>query len=70
MYDLEEQDQIDALKSWWKQYGNLVTTVSRVSRSPDPRGSAQCGDEGREQRRHEQPRQQVPDRHLPDPQQP
>jgi predicted negative regulator of RcsB-dependent stress response len=27
MYDLEEQDQIDALKSWWKQYGNLVTTV-------------------------------------------
>jgi len=27
MYDLEEQDQIDALKSWWKQNGNLVLTV-------------------------------------------
>jgi predicted negative regulator of RcsB-dependent stress response len=23
-YDLEEQEQIDALKSWWKQNGNLV----------------------------------------------
>src|SRR3954447_21117995 len=27
MYDLEEQDQIDALKSWWKQNGNLVVMV-------------------------------------------
>ena len=27
MYDLEEQDQIDALKSWWKQNGTLVLTV-------------------------------------------
>ena len=27
MYDLEEQEQIDALKSWWKQHGNLVMTV-------------------------------------------
>lgn len=24
-YDLEEQEQLDALKAWWKQYGNLVT---------------------------------------------
>lgn len=24
-YDLEEQDQIAALKSWWKEYGNVVT---------------------------------------------
>lgn len=24
-YDLEEQEQIAALKSWWKEYGNLVT---------------------------------------------
>lgn len=24
-YDLEEQEQIDQLKAWWKQYGNLVT---------------------------------------------
>lgn len=23
-YDLEEQEQIDAIKAWWKQYGNLV----------------------------------------------
>lgn len=23
-YDLEEQEQIDALKAWWKQYGNAV----------------------------------------------
>ena len=24
-YDLEEQEQIETLKSWWRQYGNLVT---------------------------------------------
>jgi predicted negative regulator of RcsB-dependent stress response len=24
-YDLEEQEQLATLKSWWKQYGNLVT---------------------------------------------
>ena len=24
-YDLEEQEQIESLKSWWKQYGNLLT---------------------------------------------
>jgi len=24
-YNLEEQEQIDQLKAWWKQYGNLVT---------------------------------------------
>ncbi|MCL2524700.1 MAG: tetratricopeptide repeat protein [Betaproteobacteria bacterium] len=24
-YDLEEQEQIDQLKTWWKMYGNLVT---------------------------------------------
>jgi predicted negative regulator of RcsB-dependent stress response len=23
-YDLEEQEQIDALKAWWKQHGNLI----------------------------------------------
>jgi predicted negative regulator of RcsB-dependent stress response len=27
-YDLEEQEQIDALKAWWRQYGNLVITVA------------------------------------------
>jgi predicted negative regulator of RcsB-dependent stress response len=27
MYDLEEQEQIDALKAWWKSHGNLVVTV-------------------------------------------
>ncbi len=26
-YDLEEQEQIDSLKTWWNMYGNLVTTV-------------------------------------------
>lgn len=24
-YDLEEQEQIDSLKTWWRMYGNLVT---------------------------------------------
>jgi len=24
-YDHEEQEQLDALKAWWKQYGNLIT---------------------------------------------
>ena len=26
-YDLEEQEQLDEIKTWWKQYGNLVTNV-------------------------------------------
>lgn len=26
-YDLEEQEQIDTLKTWWKMYGNLVSGV-------------------------------------------
>lgn len=26
-YDLEEQEQLDSLKTWWKMYGNLVTSV-------------------------------------------
>ena len=26
-YDLEEQEQIDTIKTWWKMYGNLVTAV-------------------------------------------
>lgn len=30
VYDLEEQEQLDELKTWWKQYGNLVTAVSVV----------------------------------------
>ena len=29
-YDLEEQEQLDELKTWWKQYGNLVTTIVTV----------------------------------------
>ena len=24
-YDLEEQEQLESLKAWWKQYGNTVT---------------------------------------------
>lgn len=27
MYDLEEQEQIDELKAWWKQHGQLVILV-------------------------------------------
>ncbi|HEY6898336.1 MAG TPA: tetratricopeptide repeat protein [Rhodocyclaceae bacterium] len=27
VYDLEEQEQLDELKTWWKQYGNLVTSL-------------------------------------------
>ena len=26
-YDLEEQEQIDSLKTWWKMYGNLLTGI-------------------------------------------
>lgn len=26
-FDLEEQEQLDAIKTWWKMYGNLVTAV-------------------------------------------
>lgn len=26
-YDLEEQEQLDDLKAWWKQWGNLITGV-------------------------------------------
>lgn len=29
-YDLEEQEQLDTIKTWWKMYGNLVTTVITV----------------------------------------
>ncbi len=33
-YDLEEQEQIDELKSWWKEYGTLVmVTVAAASLS-------------------------------------
>src|SRR5262249_17940813 len=28
MYDLEEQEKIDELKAWWKQYGQLVIAVA------------------------------------------
>jgi predicted negative regulator of RcsB-dependent stress response len=30
VYDLEEQEQLAELKTWWKQYGNLVTSVLLV----------------------------------------
>lgn len=26
-YDLEEQEQLDELKTWWKMYGNIVTGI-------------------------------------------
>jgi predicted negative regulator of RcsB-dependent stress response len=28
VYDLEEQEKIDDLKAWWKQWGNLITWVA------------------------------------------
>ena len=27
VYDLEEQEKIDSLKSWWRSYGSLVTII-------------------------------------------
>jgi predicted negative regulator of RcsB-dependent stress response len=30
VYDLEEQEQLDELKTWWKQYGNLATSAMLV----------------------------------------
>lgn len=27
VYDLEEQEQLDDLKSWWKQWGNTITGI-------------------------------------------
>ena len=30
-YDLEEQEQLDELKTWWKMYGNLVTGILVVA---------------------------------------
>jgi len=30
VYDLEEQEQLDELKTWWKQHGNLATTMVLV----------------------------------------
>lgn len=31
VYDLEEQEQIDEIKAWWKQYGGLVLLVATVA---------------------------------------
>lgn len=30
-YDLEEQEQLDELKTWWKMYGNIVTGILLVA---------------------------------------
>ena len=30
-YDLEEQEQLEELKTWWKMHGNLVTAVVTVA---------------------------------------
>jgi predicted negative regulator of RcsB-dependent stress response len=29
-FDLEQQDQIDAIKSWWERWGRLVSTLALV----------------------------------------
>lgn len=31
VYDLEEQEQLDELKTWWKRYGNIVTAILFVA---------------------------------------
>ena len=31
IYDLEEQEQISALKAWWEQYGTLVTGIAAAA---------------------------------------
>ena len=31
IYDLEQQEQISALKSWWEQYGTLVTGIAAAA---------------------------------------
>ena len=30
-YDLEEQEQLDSIKTWWKMYGNLVAGIVTVA---------------------------------------
>lgn len=30
-YDLEEQEQLDALKAWWGRYGSLIMTVLTIA---------------------------------------
>jgi predicted negative regulator of RcsB-dependent stress response len=30
-YDLEEQEQLDAFKTWWKAYGNIILTAVSVA---------------------------------------
>lgn len=30
VYDLEEQDQLEDLKAWWKRWSNLITTIALV----------------------------------------
>ena len=30
-YDLEEQEQLDAFKTWWKTYGNVILTAISVA---------------------------------------
>jgi predicted negative regulator of RcsB-dependent stress response len=30
VYDLEEQEQLSALKAWWGKYGNAISTVATV----------------------------------------
>jgi predicted negative regulator of RcsB-dependent stress response len=32
-YDLEEQEKLESIKAWWKQYGNLVTWVLIIALS-------------------------------------
>ena len=35
--DLQEQEQVDALKAFWQQYGNLIT----IARADQPQASTE-----------------------------
>ena len=37
VYDLEEQEQLDELKAYWKQYGNLVLLILTLAFRTDSR---------------------------------
>ena len=40
MYDLEEQEQIDALKAWWRQHGRLLIVAAVAAIAAAGRASA------------------------------
>jgi predicted negative regulator of RcsB-dependent stress response len=45
--DLEEQEQLDQLKHFWNQYGNLITWVLVIVLAPMQPGTAGIGGSAR-----------------------